>query len=914
MGSPSKRIIMIRSLRIIVGLLPLITFNFVMSNQAEITKFHVNAKVQMRYAITNIETKVKNIHNETSNVHFNMYIPKEAFVSNFSMVIKDKAYVAKVDTKENALKIFENSTTTSGIVQSFNDPKFKDGKHVTFTAKLEPADKVTFHLRYEELLQRSEKGQYNYELNLQPENQVIDDFKITIQINESLPLRDISVKRFLNQNEIKFQAQTMTQEVLTFDEKNAPHQATIEMVPSPDQNKGEDWKLVLNYDVKRPQDGNDIQIGAGKFVHYFAPDKLPTIAKHIVFVIDVSGSMSGSKMSQAKDAMTTILDKMSQEKLDNFNIIKFSSYVTGQYPTNGSYSIPEFDGNVNLAYNFILDMIASGGTNINDALLEALEICENVKISEEIDSKTEQMIIFLSDGEASSGVTDSDQIRENVREANKDLQVPIYGLAFGSGADFDLIKDVSDETNGFAQRIYDSGNSFEQLEDFYNQISDPKLKNVNFEYMVNGEKLERQNLTSTNIKRIFGAHEYSIVGEFDTLQEINEVQIIMKAEDTTGNIEKMISLKPCPPDIALPAVENRVDQETIEIENRTSEYAVDFDLLETRRRCLPMPNLLPNQIPNSGWVYSPSEEFMSRLWAFKRINYLLKEDKTANNSNEAEAIKLALEYNFVTDVTSMVVEESDEYVKKGTLIPIPKPLNNFNLDQMSVQHRSMPGPSFPSSRRGRVGGSRGSSRSSSRGRSGAVSRRGYSSRSSSGTTSSYIIGGSRSSSRSNSTSSYSRQGRISYKTASLPRQSFDMSAPQFASMAVDASHQSGPVPSLEHSIIGSSAQSMLTPQQSVPCQLTMYAMNHFRGDSINLTESAPDLGNTTLLPMNFDNKVASVKITVNCCWKLYNDSRFNQMPHLTNPGFMHLRPGDYPSVTDIRAVFKKASSAEKVNC
>ena len=329
-------------------------------------------------------------------------------------------------------------------------------------------------------------------------------------------------------------------------------------------------------------------------------------------------------------------------------------------------------------------------------------------------------------------------------------------------------------------------------------ITDPKLKNVNFEYLVNGEKLEPQNLTSTNMKRIFGAHEYSIVGEFDTLQEINEVQIIMKAEDTTGNIEKMISLKPCLPDtpIALPAVENRVDQETIEIENRTSEYAVDFDLFETRMRCLPMPNLPPNQIPNSGWVYSPSEEFMSRLWAFKRINYLLKEDKTANNSNsnEAEAIKLALEYNFVTDVTSMVVEESDEYVKKGTLIPIPKPLNNFNLDQMSVQHRSMPGPSFPSSRRGRVGGSRGSSR----GRSGAVSRRGYSSRSSSGTTSSYIIGGSSSSSSSSSTSSYSRQGRISSvqrtvvsKSASLPQQSFDMSAPQFASMAVDASHQSG---------------------------------------------------------------------------------------------------------------------------
>merc|ERR1719483_1165147 len=103
-------------------------------------------------------------------------------------------------------------------------------------------------------------------------------------------------------------------------------------------------------------------------------------------------------------------------------------------------------------------------------------------------------------------------------------------------------------------------------------------------------------------------------------------------------------------------------------------------------------------------------------------------------------------------------------------------------------------------------------------------------------------------------------------------------------------------------------------------------MNHFRGDSVNLKESVLALKSIAATQQlykdkyaifhskNFDNKVASVKIAGNCCWKLHNDSHFNQMPHLTNPGSMHLRPGDYPSVTDIRAVFKKASSAEKVNC
>ena len=101
---------------------------------AEITKFHVNTKIQMRYAITNIETDVKNHHDDIKEVFFNMYIPKEAFVANFSMVIKDKTYVAKVDTKEKAKKVFEKSTTTSGLVQSFTDPKFLDGKFVSKTS------------------------------------------------------------------------------------------------------------------------------------------------------------------------------------------------------------------------------------------------------------------------------------------------------------------------------------------------------------------------------------------------------------------------------------------------------------------------------------------------------------------------------------------------------------------------------------------------------------------------------------------------------------------------------------------------------------------------------------------------------------------------------------------------------------
>ena len=96
--------------------------------KAEITKFHVDTQIQFRYAITNIETQIRNRHNEVKEVFFDMFIPQEAFVSNFSMVIKGKTYEAKVETKEVAEQTYEKSTTTSGLVKSNSLPEFTDGK------------------------------------------------------------------------------------------------------------------------------------------------------------------------------------------------------------------------------------------------------------------------------------------------------------------------------------------------------------------------------------------------------------------------------------------------------------------------------------------------------------------------------------------------------------------------------------------------------------------------------------------------------------------------------------------------------------------------------------------------------------------------------------------------------------------
>lgn len=239
-------------------------------------------------------------------------------------------------------------------------------------------------------------------------------------------------------------------------------------------NNDKDWKFFINYDVKRPQDGNEVQISGGRFVHYFAPDNIPTIPKHIIFVIDISGSMAGRKLEQTKDSMTTMLTKMSEARIDSFNIIVFESNVIQWKPFGNrrlSYSIPRNKGDVSQAYDYLLKLKAGGSTNIDQALTEAINLAFTVKRNEEIGSETQQMIVFLTDGEPTEGETSGSRIKANVHQNNAELQIPVYGLAFGEGADFNLLKEISDGNKGFAQKIYESGNSFEQLEDFYNKIS-----------------------------------------------------------------------------------------------------------------------------------------------------------------------------------------------------------------------------------------------------------------------------------------------------------------------------------------------------------------------------------------------------------------------------------------------------------
>ncbi|HKN57685.1 MAG TPA: VIT domain-containing protein, partial [Gemmatimonadaceae bacterium] len=120
------------------------------------------------------------------------------------------------------------------------------------------------------------------------------------------------------------------------------------------------------------------------------------VPRDVTFVIDVSGSMSGQKIEQARSAGKQLLRTLSS--MDRFRLIDFSSDVR-TFRDDYSAATPE---NVRAAERYLDDLDAQGSTNISGALEEAL--------SARVQSGRLPIILFLTDGQPTVGERDATAI------------------------------------------------------------------------------------------------------------------------------------------------------------------------------------------------------------------------------------------------------------------------------------------------------------------------------------------------------------------------------------------------------------------------------------------------------------------------------------------------------------------------
>merc|ERR1712088_1062319 len=175
------------------------TEKLVATEPLETTRFHIKSEFQFRYARTVVESTVSNPDAVAQVGSFALVIPDSAFISAFSMEIDGEEFKARVEGKEEAEKTFEKALSRgrgAGLVSQ----DAKDANKFTVSTNIEGEQEVVFRLTYDELLGRKE-SMYRQEINIDLQ-QIVDDFRVEVYINESLPITEISVPELLESNSI----------------------------------------------------------------------------------------------------------------------------------------------------------------------------------------------------------------------------------------------------------------------------------------------------------------------------------------------------------------------------------------------------------------------------------------------------------------------------------------------------------------------------------------------------------------------------------------------------------------------------------------------------------------------------------------------------------------------------------------
>lgn len=208
----------------------------------------------------------------------------------------------------------------------------------------------------------------------------------------------------------------------------------------------------------------------GFFMFIAEPDpgaSSEVIKKVFTLIVDRSGSMSGTKIIQARNAAKFITNNLNDG--DKFNIVDYSDNVLSFRPTHVPYTNQSRDS----ALNYINSFIASGSTNISGAFSTAIP-----QFSAASDSSA-NIIIFFTDGQATVGITNTTQLVNHVNQLVQSTETEIFLYCFGIGTDANqqLLTLLSSNNNGLAEFL---GNDEleSRISEFYLLIRNPVLLNT----------------------------------------------------------------------------------------------------------------------------------------------------------------------------------------------------------------------------------------------------------------------------------------------------------------------------------------------------------------------------------------------------------------------------------------------------
>jgi len=538
----------------------------------QVRRHHVDVAIVDGVAETGVDQLFFNPHDRVVEGTYIFPLADDVALGKFSMFVDGKEIEGQLLGVEEARRTYES------IVARLRDPALLEylGSRL-FRARIfpiNPKSEVRIRLSYTQML-ATDSGLVHYRYPLRAEHrsgEVVQTLRLLVNIESAIPIKSV----FSPSHAIAVSRPSEHKTTASFEAQNAYPAADFDLYYG--LSEQEFGLTVLTH---RPS-GED-----GFFLARIAPpasagqdDVLP---KDIAFVIDTSGSMAGAKMNQAREALRFCLANLNPA--DRFNIIAFAHEAVRFRDT----LVPASSENLEAGRAFADGLRGTGGTNINDAVVAALAAAPAG------DHNRPYLIVFLTDGLPTIGVTDAAEILSNVRGRNSE-RVRLFVFGVGHDVNTHLLDLLAEQNRGARDYVGESEDLELKLSSFYSKVSKPVLADLALSF----GGLKVYDTYPPTLGDLFHGSELVVVGRYAG----EGPQAIELTGTRRGTAERFV-------------------------------YEKTFPFVQT------------------------THDFLPRLWAMRKVGFLLDQIRLHGENKELKDTieELAARYGIVTPYTAFLVTE-----------------------------------------------------------------------------------------------------------------------------------------------------------------------------------------------------------------------------------------------------------------
>ena len=558
-------------------------------NVLPVKSIKIDTKIEGQVATTHVEQVFRNDTPHTLEGTYFFPIPETASIVEFAIWENGKKLVGEVRTREEARRIYDE------IVRRQKDPGLLEyaGKDL-FQASIFPipgnSDKK-LELKYSQVL-KAESGTVSFKYPLGTGRNLWRNMP-GVESRQGMPpqkfgtvsgrveivgrqaLRNI----YSPSHKIDVTNSSETRSVVSFE--TADNDSDFQLFYGL---SNDDFGMTL---LTHRDPGKD-----GYFLLMLSPkdsvSERELVNKDIVFVLDTSGSMADEgKMEKAKNAL--LFGVRTLRDGDRFNIISFA----GEERLMEKGLMSANAAGKSRGEEFVKRLTPTGGTNINDSLVASLKQFDK--------SDRPKMLVFMTDGNPTVGVTDAEKIIANLKAAKvSGVDVRMFPFGFGYDVNTALLDRIGTENMGISDYVQPKEDLEVKISNFFARVSSPVLSDIELDL---GD-VQTEMMYPRKITDLFKGMQIALIGRYKNSSDLKNIAISLRGK--TGREARSFS----------------------------------FDSLDFPER-------------------NDNNEFLPRLWASRRVGWLIEEIRKNGETKELrdEVTDLGTRYGIVTPYTSYLATD-----------------------------------------------------------------------------------------------------------------------------------------------------------------------------------------------------------------------------------------------------------------